>query len=146
MSGRRESSNGLQSGNLPISVIMEDYWVTNQQDVSIQISNAPPRLIHLDFSPDSAFRGDEVQVHLGAYDGHGIKSVSVNLQSMGGSMVELSPEPVGSVWEWQHNGDMRSTEITTWSGSFHIPQVCLLGGRISPSIWRIRREVQLLPL
>ena len=113
--------NGLQSGNLPISVIMEDYWVTNQQDVSIQISNAPPRLIHLDFSPDSAFRGDEVQVHLGAYDGHGIKSVSVNLQSMGGSMVELSPEPVGSVWEWQHNGDIRSTEITTWSGSFHIP-------------------------
>ena len=36
-------------------------------------------------------------------------------------MVELSPEPVGSIWEWQHNGDTRSTEITTWSGSFQIP-------------------------
>ncbi|GIS51476.1 MAG: hypothetical protein Ct9H90mP26_2630 [Methanobacteriota archaeon] len=72
---------------------MEDYWVTNQQDVSIQISNAPPRLIHLDFSPDSAFRGDEVQVHLGAYDGHGIKSVSVNLQSMGVQWSNYRPSP-----------------------------------------------------
>ena len=113
--------NGLQSGSLPISVIMEDYWVSNQQEVSIQISNPPPRLVHLDFSPDSVFRGDEVEVHLAAYDGHGIKSVSVNLQSMGGSMVELSPNPDGMVWDWQHDGDTRSTEITTWSGTFQIP-------------------------
>ena len=113
--------NGLQSGNLPISVIMEDYWVTNRQDASIQISNAPPRLIHLDFSPDSAFRGERIQVNLGAYDGHGIKSVSVDLQSMGGAMVELSPQSVGSIWDWQYNGDLRSTEITTWAGSFQIP-------------------------
>ena len=39
--------SGLQSGDLPISVIMEDYWVTVQQNSSIQIANAAPRVLHL---------------------------------------------------------------------------------------------------
>ena len=54
--------SGLQSGDLPISVIMEDYWVTVQQNSSIQIANAAPRVLHVEFSPDSAFRGQSFEV------------------------------------------------------------------------------------
>ena len=54
--------SGLQSGDLPISVIMEDYWVTVQQNSSIQIANAAPRVLHVEFSPDTAFRGQSLSL------------------------------------------------------------------------------------
>ena len=112
--------NGLQSGELPISVIMEDYWVTVQQNSSIQIANAPPRVIHLEFNPESTFRGETVEVTIGAYDGHGIKSVAVNLQSIGGSLVQLSN--IGNEdWEWQIAGEKQTSSIETWSGIFQVP-------------------------
>jgi hypothetical protein len=116
--------NGLQNGNLPISVIMEDYWVYGDesiiQNTSIQVANTPPRVLFVDFSPDSTFRGESVEVTLGAYDGHGIKSVSVNLQSMGGSLVPLSN--TGQMdWDWKLSGEQRTETIDTWSGIFLIP-------------------------
>jgi len=112
--------NGLQNGDLPLSVIMVDYWVSIQQDTSIQIANTPPRVLHVDFSPDSTFRGEKIEVNLGAYDGHGIKTVSVNLQSMGGTLVPLSHTGQED-WNWQLAGEQRTDTIETWSGIFEVP-------------------------
>ena len=112
--------NGLQNGDLPISVIMEDYWETVQQNSSIQVSNSPPRVIHVDFNPESTFRGESIEVTLGAYDGHGIKSVSVNLQSIGGGLVQLSKTGQED-WNWQLAGEQRTSSIDTWSGTFEVP-------------------------
>jgi len=112
--------NGLQNGDLPISVIMEDYWETVQQNSSIQVSNSPPRVIHVDFNPESTFRGESIEVTLGAYDGHGIKSVSVNLQSIGGGLVQLSNTGQED-WKWQLAGEQRTSSIDTWSGTFEVP-------------------------
>ncbi len=112
--------NGLQNGDLPLSVTMEDYWVSIQQETSIQIANTPPRVLYADFSPDSTFRGEEIQVNIGAYDGHGIKSVSVNLQSMGGTLVPLSHTGQED-WSWQFAGEQRTDTIETWSGIFEVP-------------------------
>ena len=112
--------NGLQSGDLPISVIMEDYWETVQQNSSIQVSNAPPRVIHVDFTPESTFRGESIEVTIGAYDGHGINSVAVNLQSIGGGLVQLSNTGQED-WDWQLAGEQRTSSIDTWSGTFEVP-------------------------
>jgi len=112
--------NGLQNGDIPISIIMEDYWVSVQEETSIQIANTPPRVLHVDFSPDSTFREETIEVTLGAYDGHGIKSVSVNLQSMGGTLVPLS-QTGQEDWDWQHAGEPSTATIDTWSGIFEVP-------------------------
>jgi len=112
--------SGLQSGELPISVIMEDYWVTVQHESSIQIANAPPRVIHLEFTPESTFRGESVEVIIGAYDGHGIKSVAVNMQTIGGDLVQLSSTG-NEDWEWQIAGEKQTSSIETWSGIFQVP-------------------------
>tara|TARA_B100000965_G_scaffold50578_1_gene37285 strand:+ start:24857 stop:27946 length:3090 start_codon:yes stop_codon:yes gene_type:complete len=112
--------NGLQSGTIPIVVIMEDYWVTVQQNSSIQVANAPPRVIHVDFSPGSTFRGESIEVTIGAYDGHGIQSVAVNLQSIGGDLVQLSNTGKED-WDWQLSGESQTSIIDTWSGTFEVP-------------------------
>ena len=112
--------NGLQSGTIPIVVIMEDYWVTVQQNSSIQVANAPPRVIHVDFSPGSAFRGESIEVTIGAYDGHGIQSVAVNLQSIGGDLVQLSNTGKED-WDWQLSGESQTSIIDTWAGTFEVP-------------------------
>jgi hypothetical protein len=112
--------NGLQSGAIPIVVIMEDYWVTVQQNSSIQVSNAPPRVLHIDFSPGSTFRGESIDVTIGAYDGHGIQSVAVNLQSIGGDLVQLSNTGQED-WDWKLSGEQRASLIDIWSGTFEVP-------------------------
>jgi hypothetical protein len=112
--------NGLQSGTIPIVVIMEDYWVTVQQNSSIQVANAPPRVIHVDFSPGSTLRGESIEVTIGAYDGHGIQSVAVNLQSIGGDLVQLSNTGKED-WDWQLSGESQTSIIDTWSGTFEVP-------------------------
>ena len=112
--------SGLQSGDLPISVIMEDYWVTVQQNSSIQIANAAPRVLHVEFSPDTAFRGQSIEVKIGAYDGHGIKSVAVNLQTIGGGLVELSKTGQED-WDWNLAGEQTTTSIDLWTGVFEVP-------------------------
>jgi len=112
--------NGLQSGDLPVSVMMEDYWVAVQQNSSIQIANAPPRVIHVDFSPEDTFRGESIEVTIGAYDGHGVKSVAVNLQSIGGGLVQLSNSGQED-WDWQLAGEQRTSSIDIWSGVFEVP-------------------------
>jgi hypothetical protein len=99
---------------------MEDYWVSIQQEASIWVANTPPRVLHVDFSPDSTFRGEKIEVNLGAYDGHGIKSVSVNLQSMGGTLVPLNHTGQED-WNWQLAGEQRTDTIETWFGIFEVP-------------------------
>ncbi len=116
----RISHNGLQSGDLPISVIMEDYWVTVRQNSSIQVANSPPRVISAEFTPESTFRGESIEVTIGAYDGHGIKSVAVNLQSIGGSLIQLSKTGQED-WDWQLAGEQRTSTIDTWTGIFEVP-------------------------
>tara|TARA_Y100000588_G_scaffold391650_1_gene500916 strand:+ start:725 stop:3559 length:2835 start_codon:yes stop_codon:yes gene_type:complete len=111
---------GLQHGTIPISVTMVDYWVTVEQSSSIEVSNSPPRMIQLDFSPESSFRGEQIQVTVGVFDGHGVKSVTVNLLSLGGNQVPL--ELVGEYdWEWQHEGEIRTDKVGSWTGIFQIP-------------------------
>jgi hypothetical protein len=112
--------NGLQSGDLPVSVLMEDYWVAVQQNTSIQIANAPPRVLHVNFAPESTFRGESIEVSIGAYDGHGVKSVAVNLQSIGGGLVQLSKSGQED-WDWQLAGEQLTSSIDIWSGTFEVP-------------------------
>ncbi len=112
--------DGLQHGSIPISVTMVDYWVTVEQSSSIEVTNSPPRMIQLEFSPESSFRGEQIQVTVGVFDGHGVKSVAVNLLSLGGNQVPL--EPVGEYdWEWQHGGEVRTDKVESWTGIFEIP-------------------------
>ena len=112
--------NDLQNGVLQASVIMEDYWTSVQQNTSFQVANAPPRILYVDFSPETTFRGETIEVSLGAYDGHGIKSVSINLQSMGGSLVPLE-DSGQEQWGWEVAGEQRTETIHSWSGIFEVP-------------------------
>ena len=111
---------GLQHGTIPLSVTMTDYWVTVQQNSSIEVTNSPPRMIQLEFSPESSIRGEQIQVTVGVFDGHGVKSAAVNLLSLGGEQVPL--ELVGEYdWEWQHEGEVRTDKVESWTGNFEIP-------------------------
>ena len=112
--------NGLENGDLQTPVILQDYWTTVQQNTSIQVSNSPPRILYVEYSPENAFRGETIEVSLGAYDGHGIKSVSANLQSMGGPLVALSVSGQ-TEWDWNDAGEMRTETIQIWSGVFDVP-------------------------
>ena len=112
--------SGLQHGNIPVTVYMEDYWVTVDHNTTIEVTNSPPRMLQLEFSPDSTFRGEQVEVTVGVFDGHGVKSVSVNLLGLGGGQVPL--ELVGEYdWEWQNGGEARTQTIESWSGNIEIP-------------------------
>ena len=80
---------GLQHGIIEPTVTMEDFWVSVSEDTSIEITNAAPRLMSLQFSPDSVIRGDTVDVSVTAVDGHGVESVSVDLLGVGGDLSQL---------------------------------------------------------
>ena len=111
---------GLQHGEMEIGVIMQDYWVTVQHNSSLEIVNPPPRMLEVEFDPISAFRGDQVRVTVGAFDGHGIKSVSVNLQTMGGALSPL--ELIGDYdWVWKEDDSDVTTKVERWSGLIDIP-------------------------
>jgi len=112
--------DGLEHGSIPVTVYMQDYWVTVEEASSIEVTNAPPRIVQLEFSPEQTLRGETIEVTVGAFDGHGVKSVSVNLLGIGGENVPL--QFVGELdWEWQHEGKVKKTKIESWSGFFEIP-------------------------
>ena len=71
--------DGLTHGVIESSVTIDDFWVSVVEDASIEISNAAPRMMSLEFSPDSVVREDTVDVTVIAVDGHGIESVAVDL-------------------------------------------------------------------
>jgi len=116
----RISHQGLQHGIIPVTVTMQDYWVTVQQNSSIEVTNAPPRVVEIEFSPESTFRGEQVEVTVGVFDGHGVKSVSVDLSGLGGSKTNLQLQEE-MVWNWKYQGEPRSDTVELWSGVFQVP-------------------------
>ena len=85
--------DGLNHGMMDSSVVIEDFWVTVEEQTSIEIINAAPRMISLDFMPDTVRRGETVDVSVTALDGHGIDSVGIDLLSAGGCLLYTSPSP-----------------------------------------------------
>tara|TARA_A100001037_G_scaffold304191_1_gene340217 strand:- start:7303 stop:10359 length:3057 start_codon:yes stop_codon:yes gene_type:complete len=106
--------DGLTHGVIESSVTIDDFWVSVVEDASIEISNAAPRMMSLEFSPDSVVREDTVDVTVIAVDGHGIESVAVDLLGVGGELNQLV----------ENNGE--------WVGQFTVPIGISPGERIIP--------------
>ena len=94
--------SGLEYGVFNTSIIINDYWAQVSENHNLTITNAPPRVDSVVFSPTSAKRGDVVSVSVLATDGHGVSEVSVDLLSAGGELTKLSPpSQLGAPWEGQ---------------------------------------------
>jgi hypothetical protein len=106
--------DGLNHGMMDASVVIEDFWVAVEEQTSIEIINAAPRMISLDFMPDTVRRGETVDVSVTALDGHGIDSVGIDLLSAGGALSALS----------ESDG--------VWSGNFVVPDGISPGERSIP--------------
>ena len=106
--------DGLTHGVIESSVTIDDFWVSVVEDASIEISNAAPRMMSLEFSPDSVVREDTVDVTVIAVDGHGVESVAVDLLGVGGELNQLV----------ENNGE--------WVGQFTVPIGISPGERIIP--------------
>jgi hypothetical protein len=106
--------DGLNHGMMDASVVIEDFWITIEEQTSIEIINAAPRMISLDFMPDTVRRGETVDVSVTALDGHGIDSVGIDLLSAGGALSALS----------ESDG--------VWSGNFVVPDGISPGERSIP--------------
>ena len=91
--------DGLDHGMMDASVVIDDFWVSVEEQASIEITNAAPRMISLVFTPDTAKRGDTVDVSVTALDGHGIDSVGIDLLSAGGALSVLSESD--GIWRGQ---------------------------------------------
>jgi len=116
----RISHDGLQHGIIPVTVFMEDYWMTVQYESTVIVSNPPPRLLEIEYTPSETFRGDMVEIKVGVFDAHGIKSVSVNLLGMGGGISPL--QLAGEYdWEWEFEGSSRIDTVESWFGVFEVP-------------------------
>ena len=110
------SYDGLEFGDLSIPIIITDYWVEVNEIGEINIVNLPPRVTSVAFSEDSVTRGQSIRISVGAVDGHGVASVSVDLLSAGGELFHLS----------------YSESTGTWSGEFTIPVTLAPGERLIP--------------
>ena len=82
---------GLETGSIPVSVVAVDrFGATSTLNGSIAVVNQGPRLLKVDFAPDSLERGQSMVINVKAYDGHGVAQVQLDLREYGGSMVNLS--------------------------------------------------------
>ena len=86
----RITHDGLQFGEIPVTVTMQDAWVTVNIDTSLLVTNAPPRMTSIEFSPETTLRGEQVEVSVTAEDGHGVESAAVDLMSIGGEVTPLT--------------------------------------------------------
>ena len=105
---------GLEHGIIPTSVTIDDFWLSIVEESSIEITNAAPRMLSLQFSPDSVVRGDLVDVTVTAVDGHGVESAAVDLLGVGGELSQLI----------ETNGE--------WIGQFTVPTGMSPGERTIP--------------
>ena len=105
---------GLEHGIITTSVTIDDFWLSIVEESSIEITNAAPRMLSLQFSPDSVFRGDLVDVIVTAVDGHGVESAAVDLLGVGGELSQLI----------ETNGE--------WIGQFTVPTGMSPGERTIP--------------
>jgi hypothetical protein len=110
----RISHDGLQFGLIPVSVSIQDFWTTVDTDASLLVTNAPPRMTSIDFSPETTLRGEQVEVSVTAVDGHGIESVAVDLLGVGGELTLLTS-----------TGE-------AWSGTFTVPESMAPGKQSIP--------------
>ena len=106
--------DGLEHGIIETSVTIDDFWVSIVEESSIEITNAAPRMLSLQFSPESVVRGDIVDVTVTAVDGHGVESVAVDLLGVGGELSQLI----------ETNGE--------WIGQFTVPAGMSPGERTIP--------------
>ena len=106
--------DGLDHGMMETSVVIEDFWVTVEEQAPIEITNAAPRMISLLFTPDMVRRGETVGVSVTALDGHGIDYIGIDLLSAGGALSALS----------ESDG--------VWSGQFTVPDGISPGERFIP--------------
>ena len=108
------SYDGLEHGTIQTSVTIDDFWVSVDELASIEITNAAPRMMSLQFSPESVVRGDVVDVTVAAVDGHGIESTAVDLLGVGGELTQLV----------DNDGE--------WVGQFTVPMGISPGERTIP--------------
>ena len=108
------SYDGLEHGTIQTSVTIDDFWVSVDELASIEITNAAPRMMSLQFSPESVVRGDVVDVTVAAVDGHGIESTAVDLLGVGGELAQLV----------DNDGE--------WVGQFTVPMGISPGERTIP--------------
>ena len=93
------TANGLDFGNKTVKIEINDYWETVTFSSDINILNPAPVMSSLSFVPNVVKRGDIVDVSISANDGHGVKSVSIELISAGGESVPLTM--IDSMWVGQ---------------------------------------------
>ena len=106
--------DGLQHGVIQTTVTIEDFWVSVEEDAIIEITNAAPRMMSLQFSPDSVVRGESVAITVTAVDGHGVVSAAVDLLGVGGELSQLA----------ETDGE--------WVGQFTVPSGMSPGERAIP--------------
>ena len=112
--------HGLQHGSIPVLVTMQDVWVTVTEEATIEVSNPPPRVLEIDFSPMEAVRGEPVEISLSVYDGHGISQVSVNLQVVGAGQTPLQYSAPTQV-KLGEGSSATFFDAQIWAGTFVLP-------------------------
>tara|TARA_B100000575_G_scaffold71816_1_gene55863 strand:- start:104 stop:3199 length:3096 start_codon:yes stop_codon:yes gene_type:complete len=82
---------GLQVGNFTIEVAAKDTFnAVTESSGEIAVVNQGPRLTWAEIAPNTGPRGTNMVVNIEAYDGHGVSSISVDLRSHGGELIELT--------------------------------------------------------
>ena len=90
---------GLEIGSFAVNVSATDsFGATASEEASVDVSNQPPRLLAVEIVPASLERGQSVVVNLEAYDGHGVRSVHIDLRAYGGELVELVSAGQDAPW------------------------------------------------
>ena len=112
----RINHDGLEFGNLSVPVKMDDLWTDVQTTAYVEISNAAPRITSRVYTPDFAYRGEVISASLKVEDGHGLKSVVIDLLSAGGELTPLSLD----------------SNTGRWTGQFVLPDSLAPGLRTIP--------------
>ena len=85
------------------------------------VTNAPPRILSLEINPSEVSRGDNVEIEVEVYDGHGIESVKVDLMTINGQLINLE-KSFSEEKQWNYGGIEYTYISETWNGEFTIPQ------------------------
>ena len=112
----RVNHDGLVFGNLSVPIKMDDIWTEVQTTAYVEISNAAPRITSRVYTPDFAYRGEVISANLKVEDGHGVKSVIIDLLSAGGELTPLSLD----------------SNTGRWTGQFVLPDSLAPGLRTIP--------------
>ncbi len=90
---------GLEIGSFAVSVSATDsFGATASGEELLEVSNQPPRLLAVEIAPTSLERGQSIVVNVEAYDGHGVRSVHIDLRGYGGEVVNLTSEGGSTPW------------------------------------------------